>query len=318
MVDGGALPAWGLGELAREFAPPPAGVALVASASTAGALAGVALSTVVHVGEIAAVGVYWASLVAVAALLLRYGPEPDQRTAASPRFNARAVPWLFLFAATVIPFFGSLALGATTVLAFGVIGAVACSALAVALSARRATPDPDAAAFEGLAPCASGDAPEGRVRLVGRVRVVTPTVTVEGLPCAAWEASTRAGGAVSVRSAGGVFELDDGGVRVVVQGRWVRVLGGGRRGDAVTVDEGAQVELVGDARWRSDDGAQGGFREARRVLEITGTEDRPVVLRRLAAPVRGTTGVRVASHAEEDRDATAVAERRPEEVARKR
>ena len=145
MVDGGALPAWGLGELAREFAPPPAGVALVASASTAGALAGVALSTVVHVGEIAAVGVYWASLVAVAALLLRYGPEPDQRTAASPRFNARAVPWLFLFAATVIPFFGSLALGATTVLAFGVIGAVACSALAVALSARRATPDPDAA-----------------------------------------------------------------------------------------------------------------------------------------------------------------------------
>nr|MBK7070157.1 hypothetical protein [Deltaproteobacteria bacterium] len=192
MVDGGALPAWGLGELAREFAPPPAGVALVASASTAGALAGVALSTVVHVGEIAAVGVYWASLVAVAALLLRYGPEPDQRTAASPRFNARAVPWLLLFAATVIPFFGSLALGATTVLAFGVIGAVACSALAVALSARRATPDPDAAAFEGLAPCASGDAPEGRVRLVGRVRVVTPTVTVEGLPCAAWEASTRA------------------------------------------------------------------------------------------------------------------------------
>nr|MBK7070156.1 hypothetical protein [Deltaproteobacteria bacterium] len=86
----------------------------------------------------------------------------------------------------------------------------------------------------------------------------------------------------------------------------------------MTVDEGAQVELVGDARWRSDDGAQGGFREARRVLEITGTEDRPVVLRRLAAPVRGTTGVRVASHAEEDRDATAVAERRPEEVARKR
>ena len=165
-------------------------------------------------------------------------------------------------------------------LAFGVIGAVACSALAVALSARRATPDPDAAAFEGLAPCASGDAPEGRVRLVGRVRVVTPTVTVEGLPCAAWEASTRAGGAVSVRSAGGVFELDDGGVRVVVQGRWVRVLGGGRRGDAVTVDEGAQVELVGDARWRSDDGAQGGFREGprgcawRRTRRRTGTQRR--------------------------------------------
>ena len=59
------------------------------------------------------------------------------------------------------------------------------------------------------------------------------------------------------------------------------------RGDAVTVDGGALVELVGDAGWRSDDGAQGGFGEARRVLEITGTEDRPVVLRRVAAPVGG-------------------------------
>ncbi len=88
--------------------------------------------------------------------------------------------------------------------------------------------------------------------------------------------------------AGGEFEVCDGsGARAIVKAEHVVIENGS------FVPDGARIEVLGDARWvaeQDDVAAHGGPRDAARCLSLTGTEERPIVIRVLEAGEDGPMG----------------------------
>ncbi|MBI5517767.1 MAG: hypothetical protein HY909_28610 [Deltaproteobacteria bacterium] len=163
-------------------------------------------------------------------------------------------------------------------------GALFVGALGVglALSARLrrfARDDRAVAAMEKVPLGTAAAATEGTVHLAGTVRVERPVVAPSGARCAACEERPVLVGTVLARSSGGVFTLETAdGQAVRVFAEHVRVADGPRDGASLVVPDGAAVEVLGQARWRVDEGGEA-LRESRRVLELRGTASRPLLLR---------------------------------------
>jgi hypothetical protein len=152
--------------------------------------------------------------------------------------------------------------------------------LMVAARLRRFARDDRAVAAMGRLPISFAKAAtEGLVHLAGTVRVERPVVAPGGGRCAACEERRVLVATVLARSSGGVFALETAdGQAVRVFAEHVRVVDGPRDGGALVVPDGAAVEVLGQARWRVDDGGEA-LRESRRVLELRGAASKPLLLR---------------------------------------
>jgi hypothetical protein len=134
---------------------------------------------------------------------------------------------------------------------------------------------------------AIADVRDGLVRVRGRVSVIRPVRSPSGVACVAWERRTGgAGPRLKLQAEGGVFEIDDGsGIRAIVDATHLGVPVGTRVGTERVVLDGAEVELVGRARWvtpHEKSTQLSSQRVAARRVEVFGATRGPVIIRQLA------------------------------------
>jgi hypothetical protein len=156
-------------------------------------------------------------------------------------------------------------------------------------------------------PTAIQDVSEGRACVAGRVVAVDAPLEADGVPCAAISTSGEAG--ITTRAVGFVVE-DAAGQRVSVRGAEVVVCAGVETARGAAVPVGAEVELLGAARWRGGERDDAG-RSLRSgpQLELTSTTAGPVRIRVRASGGAAAARVRVEVGAAEARvDAGSVAE----------
>jgi len=297
MVDADTLAPWGVHGLATEWTLPPRW-GLVVALGALGGVGGTALSAALTSNV---------SLRVIVFLLLATINMVLLAQAVPAKWRERAWGGTVGIAGAVVLFNGALAalvrylenLSAPGAVLFGCLG-IALGMLLAAMNSvhltRRARCDPDASTFTTASPNSIHNAPEGPVRVSGRVRVTRFAALPDGTPCAAFEQRIAAGRSVSIRTGGGMFELDDGsGSSARVLGEWVRVLDGASLNAVAVLPDGAQVEVVGEGRWITGDDPSAPLRGSTRVLEITGSSERPVLLRTLQRATAPSQGVRIAT-----------------------